>query len=324
MHFVAFVLMLLTAAVLAAEPCPELPADPHCKTTWFIRNADPAETQPRNFRRSDGKYIRECVDDGPQCPSTQGLEDLHESGSAQPTVADCQWIKSRLPAGMPLVVFDLRQESHGFVGDVPVSWYLGRDQINCDKSDSEIERDEASLLELLRPRQIVSPVTLEKPGGDLCAHEKPGSAIDIPVSMVRSEKEVIESLGGRYVRIPVADFHAAEHRHVDQFVTAVLALPPNAWVHFHCAAGDGRTTTFMAMYDMMHNALTVDVETIIQRQYDLGGINLDSEGSVAWKQQWARERRTLAHVFYLYCRDQIPNGFKETFSQWRERTATRK
>jgi len=328
MRLPGLVLASLTAATLVAEPCPELPADPNCKTTVFIRNSDLPKTSvtaPRNFRRTDGEFRHPCDDDGAPCPPTIGLESLHASGSAQPTVAGYRWIQGQLPSGMTLVVFDLRQELHGFIGELPVSWYLGRDQINCGKSDPEIARDEAALLASLRTQATIRPVILEKPPENRCAFAKSGSAIDLPVARVRTEKEVIESLGGRYVQIRVADFHAADDRQVDQFVAAVLALPGGSWAHFHCAGGDGRTTTFMAMYDMMRNALLVDVpgaEAILARQHDLGGIDLDSLGSVGWKEEWARQRRALVHAFYRYCREQIPKGFAETFSHWRKRTGS--
>jgi hypothetical protein len=43
-------------------------------------------------------------------------------------------------------------------------------------------------------------------------------------------------------------------------------LPENAWAHFHCEAGLGRTTTFMVLYDMLRNANRVSLEDIVQRQ----------------------------------------------------------
>lgn len=38
---------------------------------------------------------------------------------------------------------------------------------------------------------------------------------------------------------------------IDEFIKLYKSLPKDAWLHFHCEAGKGRTTTFLAMYDMM-------------------------------------------------------------------------
>ena len=126
-------------------------------------------------------------------------------------------------------------------------------------------------------------------------------------------------MGKRYHRIYVADFHPPEDTQVDDFVKVAKALPGKAWVHFHCAAGDGRTTTFMVMYDMMQNALAVDAAAIIKRQFYLGGINLaDTANTSEWKRPWAVERYKFVELFYRYCRAQIPNRFAVSFSDWKK------
>lgn len=56
------------------------------------------------------------------------------------------------------------------------------------------------------------------------------------------------------------------------FITFVNNQPENSWLHFHCKAGIGRTTTFMIMYDIMKNCNDVSLYDIITRQVILSKI----------------------------------------------------
>lgn len=64
-----------------------------------------------------------------------------------------------------------------------------------------------------------------------------------------------------YIRIPVQDRHGPDDDTVNAFVTFVKTLPEDVWLHFHCLAGEGRTTTFMVIYDILRNAPLVPYAT---------------------------------------------------------------
>jgi hypothetical protein len=102
---------------------------------------------------------------------------------------------------------------------------------------------------------------------------------------------------------------------VDSFVKFARNLN-NTWLHFHGSAGEGRTTTFLAMYDMMRNSKKVNLNDIISRQYLLGGINLASdEDFPEWDKAYAAGRTKFLKSFYDYCKtDQ--NGFSTLYSEW--------
>ena len=80
-------------------------------------------------------------------------------------------------------------------------------------------------------------------------------------------------------------------------LSAVLTKQAD-WVHFHCHGGDGRTTTFLAMYDMFwwvktHAPPYQPVEWFVERQlttfkYDLNPGNCDLNKD--WKCALASER----------------------------------
>jgi hypothetical protein len=81
-------------------------------------------------------------------------------------------------------------------------------------------------------------------------------------------------LGLEYLRLPTTDHVRPRDSEVDEFVRFALDLAPGTWLHFHCRGGDGRTTTFFVMHDIMHNAPEVSVEDILKRQHLLGGSEL--------------------------------------------------
>src|SRR5205085_4961849 len=80
------------------------------------------------------------------------------------------------------------------------------------------------------------------------------------------ERDLVSSAVVSYVRVAVTDHTRPLSEAVDRFIVAVRALPENAWAHFHCEAGLGRTATFMVLYDMLRNANRVSLEDIVQRQ----------------------------------------------------------
>jgi hypothetical protein len=145
----------------------------------------------------------------------------------------------------------------------------------------------------------------------------------LPTAKVGTEQDLVRSLSvparrWLYWRIYAADFHAPPDEAVDQFVALIKTVPANSWLHFHCAGGDGRTTTFMTMADMMRNAKTTAYDVILRRQESLPGA-VDFGGyckTAAWKRSWARERDWFIELFYAYCKQQSPS-FEQKFSSWK-------
>ncbi len=131
------------------------------------------------------------------------------------------------------------------------------------------------------------------------------------------ERDLVSSAGTSYVRVAVTDHTRPLDDAVDRFIVAVRALPENAWAHFHCEAGLGRTTTFMVLYDMLRNATRVSLEDIVRRQkllsfdYDV----LRPVGPGNWKAPYVEDRIAFVRVFYDYARAN-PNGRPQLWSEW--------
>jgi protein tyrosine phosphatase (PTP) superfamily phosphohydrolase (DUF442 family) len=242
----------------------------------------------RNFRTCLSEYKNPPE----PAPSRKGLSTLKESGSSEFSKKGLQEIKKMIPSTHIMIV-DLREESHGFLNDRPVSWKGEHNDVNKGKSLEEITKIEEQLL-------------------------KEAKEQDPSRKTEYTEEALCRELGVDYTRFPVTDMSRPDDATVERFVAIVSEQPADRWMHFHCKAGAGRTTTFMAMYDMMRNARNVSCGDIINRQFLLGGIDLSGKETkgTAWFDVLARERDAFIKIFYEYCKSNR-DGFKESWSAWK-------
>lgn len=264
---------------------------------------------PGKFRTSQDPYKQ-----GSQCTvSRKGLDKLRVSASEQPSEKGFQYLVSILP-DKNLIFVDLRRECHGFLNGNYVRWKLEHplDQTrasdyNYDLNSYQIDEKEKSFLE----KQITNEVGEYK--------TKDGLFINFLVTSVLTEKELVEKMGYQYIRFPVMDAQYPQDVQIDDFIAFVKDLPEDYWLHFHCAEGKGRTTTFICLLDMMKNHEALSADDIMIRHAALGGLNLiDPENHYAdHPEQIGRgiERRESLRLFHRYCVEN-PN-FEEAWSSWK-------
>ncbi len=132
----------------------------------------------------------------------------------------------------------------------------------------------------------------------------------------QTEEACVKKSGAQYYRIPVTDATRPEDSDVDSFITFLRDIQgKNHWLHFHCLAGLGRTTTFMAMYEMIKTATLkgTTFEDIIRRQHQIGGANLAFMWYSSSRVKWLN----FLHNFYVYSKHGFHQGM--SWSKWVER-----
>lgn len=264
--------------------------------------SDPCElTLPRNFRTA--LYI-DTVRGRKDLLNLKGLSQLKISGSGQFSEKAFIAMMECLPVSSEkLIVLDLREESHGLINGNPISWTDGvYNYGNLHKTKAEIESDESLRLKhAIQATQIVID-PLDKP-------------LKVTVHETKTEKELVTSYGATYIRLPVTDHNRPTDEAIDQFIELIKDLQPDQWLHMHCRAGKGRTTTFMTLFDIVKNAQHASLKDILARQSLIGGSNLnDTTKSNSERMRAAAERVEFIQKFYLYCQ-QVPD-FKISWSKW--------
>ncbi len=295
----------LLATLLASAQAAEKQTEPQ----WRL-DAKTGAVLPRSWRFMTDDFTKALK----QGPSRQGLAKLRCSASAAFSGTGLILVKDKIRshAGQDAAIYvvDLRKESHGFVnGDIPVSSYVKGNRGNLNLNTPAVEQAEKKELQSL-VGQDVKFVPLGKTDTKLFTDRTEH------VNTVVTEKELAARLGLGYKRIAVTDQTAPTDADIDAFVAFYNSLPQNAWLHFHCHAGHGRTTTFVVFYDMLCNP-DVALDDIVARQYALGGTNLFQVGKKDnWRNREKAQRAQKIRSFYAYVQANRSTSFAQKYSQW--------
>ena len=158
-----------------------------------------------------------------------------------------------------LFLVDLREETHGFLDGRAVSWYADNDFGNVGQRPALIEKDEEARLAALTGETVqVFAIKDDLRDNRVQQRVMPESYEEVGVVKAETEKQRFDGLAIgdctiHYVRIPVTDHCGPSDAALAELRTRVPVSvdPGTAWIHFHCHGGDGRTTTFLALYDML-------------------------------------------------------------------------
>ena len=195
---------------------------------------------------------------GNPLPTRNGLDQLSVSASGQLSEHDIRALKDSLTSDNKLIIIDLRWERHGFLNGEPISWNIdGR--VNNMEELLQLERK--TLAGLIKERELI-------------VSDRTGPVYTIPTKILLTEREVTHKFGVESKRFPTKNLRVPSDEIIDQYVDFVHGLDSHSWVHLHCREGAGRATTYMIMYDMLHNADKIPKEEIILRHYLLGGANI--------------------------------------------------
>ena len=272
-----FMLVCFCALPLLAAPAAEaaIPTEP----AWRL-DGDRA-APPIHFRRDEPLRIA-----GGGQPSKTALVHLHE--------------QLGLPDDTPLWVIDLRQESHGYLNEDAVSWHGVANAANRGMSVAAVEQDERQRL-----TDAVGTNVQAVPMGHYDEAHIPYTFAEA-VTGFATERHIARKSGLGYVRIAATDMRWPEPQAIDAFLTFYRSLTPDSgWLHFHCHAGQGRTTTFMALYEMLRFPGR-SLDNVLAHQRALGGADLAILGS----------RYDSLKLFHQYVQENYAAGFTESWSSW--------
>ncbi len=277
--------------------------EPALAGSWRL-DAPGEEVLPRNLRLSSDDFTAE------DSSLKSGLSQLCISGSAQPSAAGFTALYQQLRAqtSLPIYMVDLREESHGFLAGVAISWYEDHNWGNRGKPRGEMLQDEQQRL-----HSLTGPITAIPLGREDTARLSPQT---LPASTPADEAATATAAGFHYVRLPATDQCWPEPAVIDDFLQFYRTLPASAWLHFHCQAGHGRTTTFMVLYDILQNP-ELPLETIVLRQQLLGGTYLLAEpDGTDWLSVETRRKAQNLRLFYRYVQQEKPQQFPMPWANW--------
>ena len=316
MSLCAAALLVLGAVLGMAGRASATEAPPRMRNAGYIWriDADDVRGLPRNFRTMEDEFhapYKKDMDDS-YVPTREGLERLCASGSGEFSESGLQSLLEALAerTQMAICIVDLREESHGFFDGIAVSWYGERDWGNVGLTQEEALADEAERIHAAAG-QMTAVAHLGGEKNPLDEHE-------IFVEEAQTEKELVEAAGLRYKRIAATDHIWPSPAAVDEFVQFYKSLPEDIWLHFHCQAGEGRTTEFLAMYDILKNP-AAPLQDILYRQCLLGGsyvAHVEPEGSTYWKVPYYVEKAKHIALFYRYVQENEGTGFAVSWSDW--------
>lgn len=276
------------------------------KNNLTLNNTDPInlildnlsyERIPDHFRTTCNLKILENKN-----MNINGLDTLNISGSQQFSKFNIDILLKYINTSLPIVDVDLREESHGFVNGLPISWTNKNDSANKGLSRNQV---------LLKEKKDLKSIKLKTP---LTFYNHPD--ITINPNEVENESKLAKDKSLSYIRITVTDGALPSNEMVDYFIKSVKHSPKNAWFHFHCKEGIGRTTTFMIMYDMMKNYKVATSKEIIDRQISL--VNF-SENDI--KHLYSDRRIAFWQSFYDYC-EKNGDDFKTTYNDFTKSLTT--
>jgi hypothetical protein len=222
---------------------------------------------------------------------------INAIASAQFNEEELKAIKKKYP-NQKILIIDLRKESHAFINDKPVSW---RSQFNLDNEEKQYQQilsdEKQKVNDLKKESQIIVSEIIKK-------DEKNGwfseiSPILVNVNKVETEAEIAKRNGFDYKRIAIRDHSYPDSKQLMEIASLIEKTSPKTKIYVHCAAGRGRTTTFLTIFDIIKNGKDTTLEEIFKRQHKIGGPKLDKiDEDSKWREDLAKERLETIKNFY--------------------------
>ena len=157
-----------------------------------------------------------------------------------------------------ITIVDLRRESHVLVNGFSASW----EESNTNKTIAEILLDEESKISLIKKDPKNSQINLLEPKIS-------------ELKTIKTEMQLAKENGFEYKRFAIQDRGIPTQEQFDEIVNFIKTMHSDQKLYVHCAAGKGRTTTFLVIYDILKNSNKVALTEIFKRQEKAGGARID-------------------------------------------------
>lgn len=205
------------------------------------------------------------------------------SASQQLSASELKELTDTLPS-KKFTVLDLREESHFYVNGFAVSLTNQKNNLNHGKQLSEIKQEEMEIVENLKGKEITLYYREKEEKVSNGINEKMVNFLPqapITPNLIETEEMLVNRLNGNYVRLPITD-HAG-FPSTDQIDTLITLHDTQqrefSWIHVHCAAGKGRSSSVITMLAILSWAPTLTLEEIFFRLESRGNRQLLMQGA---------------------------------------------
>ncbi|WP_454785271.1 phosphatase domain-containing putative toxin [Legionella sp. WA2024007413] len=280
---------------------------------------NPCIVQDSEFSSSSLKWLRDASMIAKAYQGNiLGVNELTISGSEEPSEKGWKDISDYIvrhghPRSKPVLVLDLRQESHGYLNGKAITLVSQYDWINRGKTNAQSLTDQENWLKSLQTQKKIRGIL----SSQQFASKDFSGGKTISVKKVKNEAELVSRLGFEYHHLYVTDHSAPSDEEVDTFLTIIQNAPKDTWFHIHCRGGKGRTTSFFVMFDMLKNADKVSFEEIIARHasippyYNLFEVNR----AEAYLTPFYEQRILFLAHFYQFAQQRL-KGYQGTWQEW--------
>lgn len=132
--------------------------------------------------------------------------------------------------------------------------------------------------------------------------------------LVKSGEEESKKYGFGYKNIRIGSRSVPSVENINEFINFYENVPENAWLHFHCHHGKGRTSMMLVMLDIMKNAPKVALKDIVKRQHVLGSSDLfDTEKWLygTYTTEQLENRKKFIEQFYDFIVQRKAGGIQQ-------------
>lgn len=199
-------------------------------------------------------------------PNYRGLAGSQIRGVAQPTINGIRAVLRQNdagPGGRPCVWINLREEPVVYIAGKPFTLRESAYPLSNLEATGISPSDLEELEENLR-QEVIDEI--QRTGGKALLHDEDNHEnltrawVKVDPEDVKTPRQVYQQMLAEgfqveYHRVPVSDEKTPEYQDYDQLVSILKNVDPDTPRIFNCHAGRGRTTTGMAIADLIEQAM---------------------------------------------------------------------